>query len=125
MAKSEIEQQLELHFMEIIPLENEIIFQYFYPYAPDIYYDLQQYEIDFETYDMFEILYMWHEQRYAPLPVEHVYEYPWWADIIGELEDITGQTLIEHYNHQELDNDLLELNNFLEQFDQANWFNDD
>ena len=58
MAKSEIEQQIELHFMEIIPLENGIVFQYFYPYAPDIYYDLQQYEIDFKTYDMFEILYM-------------------------------------------------------------------
>ena len=58
MAKSEIEQQIELHFIEIIPLENGVVFQYFYPYAPDIKYDLQQYKIDFETYNMFEILYM-------------------------------------------------------------------
>ena len=58
MAQSEIEQQNELHFMEVIPLEDEIIFQYFYPYAPDIQYDLQQYEIELEIYNIFEIIYM-------------------------------------------------------------------
>ena len=58
MAKSEIEQQNELHFAEIIPLENGIIFQYFYPYIPDIQYELQQYEKEYEIYDMYEILYM-------------------------------------------------------------------
>ena len=58
MAKSEFEQIIELHFTEIIPLENGIIFQYFYPYVPYIQYDLQQYEIGYETYDMYEIMYM-------------------------------------------------------------------
>ena len=59
----------------------------------------------------------------APQPIQNIYEYPWWADIIGELEENTGQILVEQLNHEELEQDLTELNNLLEQFDMANWFN--
>ena len=59
----------------------------------------------------------------APQPVQHIYEYPWWADILRELEDITEQILTEHLNHEELEQDLIKLNNFFEQFDMADWFN--
>ena len=50
----------------------------------------------------------------APQPIQNIYEYPWWADIIGELEENTGQILVEQLNHEELEQDLAELNNLLE-----------